>query len=66
MASGAISIYDTRLAAISFIDVSVALLILLSRRRKAAKNWTKTVPPKPNRLMADIDATFVQKVFDIA
>ena len=26
----------------------------------------KAVPPKPNCLMADIDATFVQKVFDVA
>ena len=27
---------------------------------------TKTVPPEPHRFMADIDATFMQQVLDIA
>jgi len=27
---------------------------------------TKTVPPEPHRFMADIDATFMQKILDIA
>jgi hypothetical protein len=27
---------------------------------------TKTIPPEPNRLMANIDAAFVQKVFHIS
>jgi len=26
----------------------------------------KPVPPEPNRFMADVDATFVQQVFDIS
>ena len=27
---------------------------------------TKPVPPEPNGFMADVDATFVQQVFDVA
>jgi len=28
--------------------------------------WTKSVPPIAHRLMANIDASFMKKVFDIA
>jgi hypothetical protein len=27
---------------------------------------TKPIPPEPNRFMADVDATFMQQVFDIS
>jgi hypothetical protein len=27
---------------------------------------TKSIPPEPHRFVADIDATFMQKIFDIA
>ena len=32
----------------------------------SGKHRAKSVPPKPNRLMADVDATFVQKIFHIS
>jgi hypothetical protein len=31
----------------------------------SGKHRAKSVPPKPNRLMADVDAAFVQKIFHI-
>jgi hypothetical protein len=30
------------------------------------KHQAKFVPPKPNRLMADVDASLMQQIFDIA
>jgi hypothetical protein len=30
------------------------------------EHWTKPVPPEPNRLVADIDATLEQKIFDLS
>ena len=30
------------------------------------EQWAEPVPPEPNRLMADIDATLVQQIFDIS
>jgi hypothetical protein len=32
----------------------------------SGKHWAKSVPRKPNRLMADVDAAFVQKIYHIA
>ena len=32
----------------------------------SGKQWAKSVPPKPNRLMADVDAALVQKLLNIA
>jgi hypothetical protein len=32
----------------------------------SGKHRTKSIPPKPNRLMADVDAAFVQKILHIA
>jgi hypothetical protein len=29
------------------------------------KHRTKSIAPKPNRLIADVDAAFVQKIFQI-
>jgi hypothetical protein len=31
----------------------------------SGKHRTKYIPPKPNRLMADVDAAFTQKIFHI-
>ena len=30
------------------------------------EHWPKTVPPEPDRFVADIDAAFVQQILDIA
>lgn len=30
------------------------------------EHWAKSVPPEPNCFMAYVDATFVQKIFDVA
>ena len=30
------------------------------------EDWTKTVPPEPNRFVADVDAAFVEQILDIA
>ena len=32
----------------------------------SSKHRTKAVPPEPHRLVADIDATFMQQILDIA
>jgi len=29
------------------------------------KYWAKSLPPKPNRLVADVDAAFVQEVLHV-
>jgi hypothetical protein len=31
-----------------------------------SEHRTKSIPPEPHRFVADIDATFMQKIFDIA
>ena len=33
--------------------------------RLGGKQRTEPVPPKPNRLVTDVDATFEQQIFDL-
>ena len=31
----------------------------------SSKHWAKSVPPKPNCFVADLNASFVQKIFHV-